>query len=61
MQAVVKIGTRAFISIEGKPMLATHWDGHPTSLVRDLLNCNKSVKAVIEIARAHTIDAADPK
>jgi len=42
-------------------MLATHWDGYPTSLVRDLLNCNKSVKAVIEIARAHTIDAADPK
>jgi hypothetical protein len=43
------------------PMLATHWDGHPTSLGRDLLNCDKSVSAVIEVAKAHTIDAADPQ
>ncbi len=42
-------------------MLATHWDGYPTSLGRDLLNCDKSVKAVIEVAKAHTIDAADPQ
>jgi hypothetical protein len=56
---VVNIGTRAIISIDGKPMLATHWDGHPTSLGRDLLCCDKSVKAVIEVAKAHTIDAAD--
>jgi hypothetical protein len=56
---VVKIGTRAIISIAGKPMLATHRDGHPTSLGRDLLNCDKSVRAVIEVAKAHTIDAAD--
>ena len=56
---MVKIGTRAIISIDGKPMLATHWDGHPASLGRDLLNCGKSVKAVIEVAKAHTIDAAD--
>jgi hypothetical protein len=58
---VFKIGTRAIISIAGKPMLATHWDGYPTSLGRDLLNCDKSVKAVIEVAKAHTIDAADPQ
>jgi hypothetical protein len=56
---VVKIGTRAIISIAGKPMLATHWDGYPASLGRDLLNCDKSVKAVIEVAKAHTIDSAD--
>jgi hypothetical protein len=42
-------------------MLATHWDGNPASLGRDLLNCDKSVKAVIEVAKAHTIDAADPQ
>jgi len=40
-------------------MLATHWDGYPASLGRDLLNRDKSVKAVIEVAKAHTIDAAD--
>jgi len=40
-------------------MLATHWDGYPTSLGRDLLHCDKSVKVVIEVAKAHTIDAAD--
>jgi hypothetical protein len=58
---VVKIGTRALISIEGNPMLATHWDGHPASLGRDLLSCDKSIKAVIEVAKVHTIDAADPQ
>ena len=42
-------------------MLATHWDGHPASLGRDLLHCDKSIEAVIEVARAHTIDAADPQ
>ena len=49
------------ISIEGKPMLATHWDGYPSSLGRDLLNCDRSIEAVVEVAKAHTIDAADPK
>ena len=42
-------------------MLATHWDGYPASLGRDLLNCDKSIKAVIEVAKGHTIDAADPQ
>ena len=56
---MVNIGTRAIISIDGKPMLATHWDGYPASLGRDLLNCDKSVKAAIEVAKAHTIDSAD--
>ena len=40
-------------------MLATHWDGNPTSLGRDLLNCDRSIEAVVEVAEAHTIDAAD--
>ena len=58
---MVKIGTRAFISVDGKPMLATHWDGYPASLGLHLLGCDKSMKAVIEVAKAHTIDAADPQ
>jgi hypothetical protein len=58
---VVKIGTRAIISIEGKPMLATHWDGYPSSLGADLLHCERSARAVIDVAKAHTIDAADPR
>lgn len=40
-------------------MLATHWDGHSASLGRDLLNCDKSIRGVIEVAKTHTIDAAD--
>jgi len=58
---VVNIGTRAVISFNGKPMLATHWDGYPTSLGLELLRCDKSVSAVIQVAKAHTIDASDPQ
>ena len=42
-------------------MLATHWDGYPSSLGADLLHCERSARAVIEVANAHTIDAADSK
>ena len=42
-------------------MLATHWDGCPTSLGRNLLNCDELMKAVTEVAKAHVIDAADPQ
>jgi hypothetical protein len=56
---VVRIGTRAIISIEGKPMLATHWDGYPASLGSDLLYCDKSLGAVIQVAKDHTIDSVD--
>ena len=41
-------------------MLAVHWDGYPTSLGRDLLDCDKSISAVIQVAKNHTIDSADP-
>jgi len=40
-------------------MLATHWDGYPSSLGADLLHCDRSARAVIEVAKAHTIDSAD--
>ena len=54
---VIKIGTRALISINGKPMLATHWDGYSASLGTDLLYCDKTIGAVIKVAKRHTIDA----
>ena len=53
------MGTRALISINGKPMIATHWDGYPESLGTELLNCDKSTGAIIQVAESHTIDAAD--
>ena len=56
---MVKIGTRALISIDGKPVLATHWDGYPSSLGKELLDCGNSVEAILRIAQKHTIDAAD--
>jgi hypothetical protein len=55
---VVKIDTRALISKDGKPMIATHWDGYPSSLGMDLLHCDKTMKAVIKVAKPHTIEAA---
>jgi len=56
---VVKIGTRAVISFNGKPMLATHWDGHPASLGKELMSFGISIVAILRIAEKHTIDAAD--
>ncbi len=56
---MVKIGTRAVISINGKPMLATHWDGQPSSLGKELMSFGISVAAILRIAEKHTIDAAD--
>ena len=53
------MGTRALISIQGKPMIATHWDGYPSSLGLDLLRCDKSLGAIIQVAESHMIDAAD--
>ena len=47
------------ILMDGKPLVATHWDGYPSCLGLELLGCNKSLKAVIRIAKRHTIDGAD--
>ena len=58
---MIKIGTRALISINGKPFLATHWDGYPSCLGLELLNCDKTASGIIQVAKGHTIDAADPK
>lgn len=53
---MVKIGTRALISINGKVIIATHWDGYPSSLGMDIIDCDKSLKAVVEVAKKHMID-----
>lgn len=53
------IGTRAIISIDDKLMIATHWDGYPGSLGIDLLECDKSLKSIIVVAKKHSIDFAD--
>ena len=55
---MIRIGTRALICIDGKPYLATHWDGYPSCLGLALLNCDKSMSAIVEVAKIHTIDAA---
>ena len=55
---MVKIGTRALISKNGKLMLATHWDGYPSCLGKELLDCDKNFASVIKVAKGHTIDAA---
>ena len=47
------------ICIDGKPYLATHWDGYPSCLGLALLNCDKSMSAIVEVAKIHTIDSAD--
>jgi hypothetical protein len=47
------------ISINGKPLIATHWDGYPSSLGNDLLKRGKSIPEILEVAKRHTIDAAE--
>ena len=56
---MIKIGTRALISIDGKPVIATHWDGYPSCLGFNLLHCEKSLRKIIQVAKRHTIDSAD--
>lgn len=53
------MGTRALMSIKGKPMIATHWDGYPSALGSGLLQCDKTLGAVIRVAERHTIDGVD--
>ena len=40
-------------------MIATHWDGYPSALGSGLLQCDKTLWAVIRVAERHTIDGAD--
>lgn len=52
------MGTRALITKDGKPFIATHWDGYPSSLGADLLSA-KTDEEIIKVAEGHTIDSAD--
>ena len=52
------MGTRALITKNEKPFIATHWDGHPESLGQDLLAAGTTDAAIIKAALGHTIDAA---
>ena len=53
------MGTRALISINGKPFIATHWDGYLEGLGKELLESDKSIESIIKIAKSHSIDCAD--
>ena len=51
------MGTRAVIRIGGEPMIATHWDGDPDCLGKELTNLkDKSIMNLVEVAKEHTID-----
>lgn len=52
------MGTRALISKNGKPIIATHWDGNPDSLGRHLKNV-KTDEKILEEASKHSIDSID--
>jgi hypothetical protein len=55
------MGTRALISIDGKPFIATHWDGYYGGLGKDLLKAKaKTPRDIVAVAAdGHSIDFAD--
>jgi len=53
------MGTRSLISINGKLMFGTHWDGYPNSLGKNLLNCDRSIESITDVAKTHGIDFAE--
>jgi hypothetical protein len=58
----VKMGTRAIITMEGKPIIATHWDGYLKGLGEGLLSMpDTSIKTIIKTAEKHCIDFIDAK
>ncbi|MFO8019564.1 MAG: hypothetical protein R6U96_13135 [Promethearchaeia archaeon] len=51
------MGTRAIITIKRKPFAATHWDGYPGALGRELVEDKAHDKyQIIKIAEKHDID-----
>jgi len=57
------MGTRAMISIDGNPFVATHWDGYPSCLGKNLLMCGIggiiSPREILDVASDHSINFAD--
>lgn len=51
------MGTRALITINQKPFIATHWDGYPSALGKSLLGITNK-KDIIKAAEERTIDFA---
>jgi len=53
------MGTRAMIRIDGKDFVATHWDGHPETLGKELVSLPvKNKKTILSVAKKHNIDSA---
>jgi uncharacterized Fe-S radical SAM superfamily protein PflX len=48
------------ITIDGKPFVATHYDGYPDSLGEDLKNA-KTKSDILKVAEKHSIDFAELK
>lgn len=53
------MGTRAMISFDGKPTIATHWGGDPDCLGQHLLAC-RDMTEILAVANKHVVDAIDP-
>ena len=51
------MGTRALITINQKPFIATHWDGYPSALGKSLLGITNR-KDIIATAEERNIDFA---
>lgn len=51
------MGTRAVISINGKLIIATHWDGYPSGLGKDIFKAFTR-EEIIEAANKRNIDFA---
>jgi hypothetical protein len=53
------MGTRAMISLNGDPLITTHWDGYPESLGHQLVMLkSRTISDIIKVAKEHTIDFA---
>jgi hypothetical protein len=52
------MGTRAMITIDKKPFVATHWDGYPSELGKDLSRA-KTKEAILKQAVKRSINSAD--
>jgi len=54
------MGTRAIITKNGKPFIATHWDGYPEALGADLLG-KVTDDEIIKVSAERSIDFIDQK
>ncbi len=51
------MGTRAMITRDGEPFVATHWDGYPDILGAEILKADcKTPEEIIEVAKCRDID-----